>query len=352
MRQPTGIVIAFLAAMVLPSSCGDDEGHVAGPDGGADGPAPDGTATMADAPSANSPDVPPDVSVTRDVPAAGGPTDAPGSTAVAVPECAPAASRFCRKMLDCAPLFLEIAWKDLATCASRMTLDCESDVLARDSGLTLESVETCVRALDTTSCSDFFWRKIDACWARGARADGDRCGSHKQCSSGYCAFQGECGYCAPPGGVGQRCPRAEACLPGLQCLGACVLPTKQDEPCNTQSPCDLDLYCKDGRCQPAGEVGQDCTGNSCSYWKGLFCDPSTGKCETYQRAGPGEPCGVVAGKYAVCVPGDRCSGATQTGTGTCVGLVADGDPCADRNCLYPARCANSICRLPDNARCP
>jgi hypothetical protein len=271
-------------------------------------------------------------------------------------DCASAAARVCQKMFDCVPLYGEVAWGDVATCTERVRLSCRFDALAPGSGFTRETVASCVSALDTTSCPDFFARKIDACWPKGGRPDGDRCGSHKQCQSGYCELHGECGYCAPRGGPGAACNDGmpEGCQAGLLCVGvACVLPRQLDEACDTQQPCDLRLYCKDGKCRPTADERQDCAGSSsCDYWKGLFCNPVTGKCQAFTRARDGQPCGVVAGGYAICVPGNNnCKAMNQMGTGTCVERAHDGEQCLTNTCYFPARCDREVCKLPDSARC-
>lgn len=344
------IAIALFAPLAL-ASCGSSGG----------GPVVDGAVADADLGVSDGPlDVP-------DVPASAedAPVDSAGPTIGAAfdgavgtdwvgPACAAGAARFCQKLVECAPLFLWRAWSDLASCTERMRLDCVHDALSRDSSLTSQTVAACTSALDVTSCSDFFARKIDSCWSKGERPDGDRCGSNKQCKSGYCALQGECGYCTASGGAGALCGAVESCQMGLICTaGVCVLPGHLDQPCSTQSPCDLALYCQDGRCRPAGKEGEECVGaSSCDLWQALFCNPSTGKCQRFFAAGPGQPCGVVPGGVAYCVPGGDCSGVNALGTGTCVGLVGEGESCVMRRCNYPARCGDGICRLPDAARCP
>jgi hypothetical protein len=345
------VTMALLALSGCAGSTGGSGADAAPPDLGAgegDGPL-DGTAgdTTAGPGSEDAADAGPYGSA---IPA----PDGPEGTAWVGPACAAGAARFCQKLMECAPLFLDRLWTDLGSCTDRMRLDCEHDAFSRDSSLTFQTVTTCTGALDVTSCSDFFGRRIEACWSRGQRPDGDRCGSSKQCQSGYCNLQGECGYCAARGGVGQPCGAVESCQTGLLCAGGvCLQPGHLDEACSTQSPCDLALYCQDGHCRPAGTEGQDCVGaTSCDYWKGLYCNPSIGKCQHFLRAGPGEPCGVVPGGIAYCVPGGNCADVDAMGTGRCVGLVGEGESCVMRSCSYPARCGDGICRLPDSARCP
>jgi hypothetical protein len=266
--------------------------------------------------------------------------------------CAEVAARYCQKQRECAPLFLELTWNDLETCTSRVTLSCEDDLRARDSGFTDQSLPACVRELDEVGCRDFFAYQIPSCFPSGARPDGDRCGSSRQCQSGHCAFQGECGYCAPRRAAGEPCSRPDICLPGLHCTGVCVAPRQQDQPCSTQEPCDIGLHCSEGICQPSQAEGQACVGGSCDYWKGLFCNPATARCQRYGRAAAGQPCGVVDGGYAICIPGSRCIDAEQTGTGSCMGTSADGQACGGgRSCMHPARCSAMSCRLPDSPRC-
>jgi hypothetical protein len=159
----------------------------------------------------------------------------------------------------------------------------------------------------------------------------------------------------PRATAGQACNDGmpEGCQSGLLCFGTCVLPRKLDEACDTQNPCDLRLYCKEGKCRPTAGEGEDCVGSSsCDYWKGLFCNPASGKCQAFVRAREGQACGVVPGGYAICVPGNNnCTAVNPMGTGTCHERAHDGEQCITNTCYFPARCDQGVCKLPDSSRC-
>jgi hypothetical protein len=92
----------------------------------------------------------------------------------------------------------------------------------------------------------------------------------------------------------------------------------------------------------------------CDNTQGLYCDPATRLCKLVTFASPGGSCGVVNGAFVACSGGGRCKTAGASLMGTCLAPAADGAACdttAGPDCLPPAQCVGSVCKLPNAASC-
>ena len=291
--------------------------------------------------------------------------------------CADAAKARCQKRDACTGgVSNKVKFGDEATCEARERASCETNLGAPGTGASSTSVEACAAALPGEACTDFLaGTVVAACQPKaGQGADGTPCVASAQCASTYCAVpkNAACGTCAPPPKAGDSCAATGACGAGLACLAitsVCVAEVGQGGTCDKNHPCATGSSCVGTRtnstCQPTGaSAGVTCdpserTAPGCERTLGLYCNATTGKCEMATLVGPGQPCGVVPGGFAICTGGGACQLSTTTPkTGTCVAPVADGAPCDPQGgaCLSPARCVVTTgtagtCRLPDPGAC-
>jgi hypothetical protein len=267
--------------------------------------------------------------------------------------------KLCEKLNSCAPAAIKINWGDVATCTTRLKLDCVDAAKAPDTGLTFAAAQACVQAVASATCEDILYRKVAACQFKGKRMNGAGCGTDDQCQSGRCAKNdAACGVCAELAKAGNTCSAGqdEDCEPGLVCSEdrRCVLPGAAGTPCNDNQPCRFGFYCRMGSCvaeaQEPGATCQDFEG--CSLLKGLFCNPNVGKCQNLGFANAGDPCWLVNNTLTLCAGGALCEVGQGATTGVCSAPGKDGDTCgAERGCIEPARCLGGRCRLDNSASC-
>ena len=92
--------------------------------------------------------------------------------------------------------------------------------------------------------------------------------------------------------------------------------------------------CTDGTCTPI-----ECPVEGCHDLGSLCGTPLSG--------------GLTDNVY--CELGSRCKKMNDLGRGTCTPYAADGETCGDDwagpPCLFPARCVDYVCRLPEDLDC-
>ncbi len=279
----------------------------------------------------------------------------------------------CDLISRCAPLLTNAAFADLATCKSRLNMQCANVFKATGTSATPSRMDQCAKELATATCTDAFANNLPAsCTPQpGTLVDGTGCGDDAQCQSTICLKKGEdtCGVCGKQPSVGSSCTGGgflgnNPCGRGLTCAnGTCVKQlAKGASGCDSKTaPCQGGLSCASGTCVDAATEGQKCdssgaTAPDCNILIGLFCNPTTKVCQKFKNAKAGEACGVVGGTdYAFCVGGSFCkTSGTTPPSGTCLAAAADGGACDSKNgptCLAPARCTSGLCKLPDAWAC-
>ena len=195
-------------------------------------------------------------------------------------------------------------------------------------------------------------------------AQGGACADGWQCATGFCSFASgaACGTCAQPPGVGSACRANSDCAYGLVCTGAsadaltCVAPVPAGAKCDATHPCEAPNQCAasrgaaQGTCRAGAKYGQSCETVSCDVTAGLIC--IGGLCDTFDVAGPGEPCGNRGG-YTFCTS-NACDIPTGQFEGTCRQFAEEGGACDDingSNCRPGIPCIGGVCRVPDPTSC-
>jgi hypothetical protein len=158
--------------------------------------------------------------------------------------------------------------------------------------------------------------------------------------------------CSSAGAVGEACNLNSDCQPDVICNGGvCEMPVDMNGACSSSNPCKLTLACIGGTCQPPLQKGATCPsgGIECDLLHGLYCNPTSMKCETILLAGGGASCGIVGNAFIACGANGLCVG------GKCSAPAADGAACDPQNgppCSPNAVCASAKCVVPDPAACP
>jgi hypothetical protein len=205
------------------------------------------------------------------------------------------------------------------------------------------------------------YNQVDACNFKGKRTNGEACGTDAQCTTGHCTLgDSACGVCANQVGAGNSCTDNGDCSSGFVCSDDqhCVLPGAGGTVCTDVQPCKYGFYCRNGSCvTAANSAGATCQdqASSCVFLKGLWCNVSVQTCAAVSYAQPGEPCGQVGSRYAVCSAGS-CIYPLGSTEGTCASLGGDGDACGtgtanDKGCQFPSRCVAGHCKKPNSAAC-
>jgi hypothetical protein len=284
---------------------------------------------------------------------------------------------------------------DEMTCEARAGLTCINGLHVKDTSSSPDRTERCAGSYAGDSCSDYFDGNPTSSCAplSGPGAIGSACTFDAQCSSSFCdvpQYQ-KCGTCQRAPDLGSPCIINSDCGRGIACaipngatMGSCAAYAAQSSPCLTGVvPCQVGLSCVGdvpamsvmGTCLPAGNtLGAPCDSNrrvlpACNAAAGFYCTAATtGTCQAYVLAGPGEMCGsyVPTGSmqriYAVCSGDGLCVKPPAASTGNCVAPAADGAPCDNDPtigppCLDPARCiapagmTAGTCQILDPAAC-
>jgi hypothetical protein len=286
-----------------------------------------------------------------------------------------------------------------ADCETRTALTCPDALMAKGTGQTPTTVEACVAAYPTYTCTAFYDSDPPAACVppAGTGVLGSACGADAQCETSFCAI-GEytvCATCATLPAAGALCQVQADCGRDLACAktatataGVCAEFVAAGGACLTDvNPCAAGLSCVGdvaatktmGACQTAGAtVGAACDGDhlvspSCNNDLGLVCIPTVkgtavGTCQAITLVAAGMACGDLGSKpitgFADCTAGGLCVKAATTDTvGTCVAPAADNaacdnDPTKGPPCLPPAKCVpasagvtTGTCTVPDAATC-
>jgi hypothetical protein len=299
----------------------------------------------------------------------GGPTDAAGEAGAdtAPPTidqaCGAYAADVCNALGACGPLVLQLFYGDAATCVTRQTLSCATDQKAAGITRTTTDIVACGAAARATACPDVLAGNVPtACQVKpGTVVNGGSCGSSWQCQSTHCEKPtAACGTCASRQPASGACTGDDGCNVGLVCANKkCVVPGAAGSSCDNNNPCRGDLYCTgSGSCATLVEVGGSCadSASACNLANGAGCNPLDKTCVAVAIAQGGEPCGVVNGTFTLCVEGDACPNLTLTHqTSVCANPAADGAACGSaapgQNCVPPATCQMTLCRLPSVDSC-
>jgi hypothetical protein len=297
--------------------------------------------------------------------------DASGSTTdMSIPSVTPAEAcpalikAYCAKAQACYPFAWQIAWPDAATCETRINLTCPQLAQVMGTRVTGSDLQACAAKLTNLSCEDYFALSspIQACgFPSGTLTDGSACGEDVQCQSLYCKKDAglDCGKCTVASKSGGVCTTSSDCEKGLACVGAagarqCTAYLQLGASCSTASnsvPCISTLACRNGTCATPAKLGESCstTAQDCDKLSGLSC-PVAGKCVAPATAQLGGTCGQQGSTYILCTGGTSCDSATKK----CVAPSADGGSCVPSGtpgCQAPAKCATSVCKIPDPSLC-
>jgi hypothetical protein len=212
-------------------------------------------------------------------------------------------------------------------------------------------------------CSEISWLPTYS-KSPGTLESGSECYQAGQCKSGLCGAADGCGHCldarATVASLGQPCSilgtEFVRCEPGLTCRSiypdppVCEPARSIGAPCEPQN-CDLDtLTCVNNVCVPAVNLSDDCdpAADSCSFYYGLHCDPSTLKCvrqDLRQRA-TGESCGGMQNEGLCDEIKDYCRMAVagSDGPGVCTPYVPLGKACDEQSvCASMLPCIDGVC---------
>jgi len=334
--------------------------------------------------------------------------------------CEQAAKVFCKKLFECAPPWGEELYGTRASCELTEAADCQ--YLAEVPGVsaqTLRSWVACDNALGARSCDQWrFGGPVEACrFPPGARKVGAGCSAYAQCATSYCRYNPstrvECGSCAAPPKVGEKCDEVNGCAFGLACIEMpepdtnqlghfCVQPVVEGGACAQFTACQGDLVCVEGHCARPLSIGKSCTDayecdgdlrcvqgkcadplpagapcfpdeQACGYGLTCYsgsCEPlrpsgsacqadeqcwgfcSQGTCEAGEPpAGIGEECAPDVSSTGI---GPECSynAFCEPGTRSCVLRKPPGQPCSlDGQCLSWLACRDGKCAEPPVPMC-
>lgn len=180
---------------------------------------------------------------------------------------------------------------------------------------------------------------------RGARGEGEPCGSDFECDTLRCstgALTCDDLRCLPPRQTSHACTRDGGCPLGDYCHeGVCARIPVTGAPCPT-GRCGSGDYCSTQHvCRPRGDAGDPCAraasgGDTCA--PGLVCtDPGGGAPASCTPGAPlGASCDITT---TPCASGLRCDN-----TNVCVLPGLEGDSCAsEEDCVGGFACADDLC---------
>ena len=290
-----------------------------------------------------------------------------GSGGTSGTECSALAMALCSSIRDCVKPLFDGQYTDLASCIAVGESGCMRVMASATTGLTASIAAQCTETLTGAGCADVVAPGGPAdCRPRGGTVeDGGACGDDWQCRSGHCTVPAgsACGVCSPLVGAGQTCTTRADCEADLICSGGdaqiCTALSETGAQCGEGQPCRLPDVCRyasatatSGTCGAPAGPGEPCeTGvTPCDLLEGLFCNPSTLRCQNIELAPVGSACGLIDGMAVGCQAG-RC--VTDAGlTGTCAPLAENGTPCsAEEPCRPGSRCVNGLCTIVDPGSC-
>lgn len=230
-------------------------------------------------------------------------------------------------------------------CLSTAEQVCHALFERADSGITPQAIEQCAEATRASQCDE---QGIPACLignTPGTRAEGAPCSVPSQCASGLCSappwsLGSVCGECQPALELGADCTAGTTpCRGDLVCrsdTGTCGPRLAPGDPCANFFECGLAL-CVSGVCEAVAGDGEPCTlGELCA--SGYGCDMGT--CKKLTPVGAGEVCDPT---LHACIDG-VCSG------GTCVPFPKQGEAC-EGACVVGLVCLGGTCQAPAPTDC-
>ncbi|MGZ6092352.1 MAG: hypothetical protein ACXWUG_10055 [Polyangiales bacterium] len=294
-----------------------------------------------------------------------------GTAAVSAEQaCTDYAAAVCDKLSSCISIYVAANLGDIATCNTRYKNQCLGNTGAPSTSLTGNAIAGCAAAAKTASCNDLLDNKLpEACLPKaGGLADGQACGDDNQCKSAFCGFNDGskiCGVCTAAPGAGAACADGSKCGPGLKCSTSkkCAAAVAAGGACDADKPCGVGSTCVSGTCAKWLGEGASCTSGTtadCDTFQSLFC--LNNKCVKFNfTADAGGVCGAevdMASKMVTSVTACTKKGTCKnidmkTFKGTCAAAAADGAACGGTNgdCIPPAVCVDSVCKLPNPASC-
>jgi hypothetical protein len=331
------------------------------PDANPDVPGADGPADQAGA------DAPRDQAQPADASQDAAPDTARDMPAEAPPHfdrhCAEYAQNFCARYLACASYRVNQLFGTVERCRARVKISCDNLDLPSSNWPSA----ACAEGYKTISC-DNFRNNFDpvACLTQGSLRNGDTCADETQCESRRCVTPAgkRCGRCDARRLMGEPCLSDGSCLPGLVCpppntKRLCVVPGTLGAACDPDHPCQVQLTCRDSKCEALGGEGTPCrdptTGHfDCDVFAGLGCNynPGTGQGVCRHFTVEANTCRTMAdGTFEICADSGFCS----PGSRTCVFAAEDGEACAEDGplCRPPALCIENKCQVLDARKaCP
>ncbi|MBI2388143.1 MAG: hypothetical protein HYV09_00890 [Deltaproteobacteria bacterium] len=306
-----------------------------------------------------------------------------GSPAYTADEaCTQFVDMLCAKVQTCAPTYLTMGYGDIATCKTRVMLECKAGLAAPSTSQTPNDMVACVNDAKTVTCSALLDNNPPAsCLAKpGGLDEGKPCATDSQCKTAFCAIDDDkevCGICASKPGEGGKCNRGK-CAQGLKCArnDTCAKAVAEGGACDDAKPCAAGTSCFAGKCtKDQATEGAVCdpalkTAAGCDGLQGFLCLPGVNKCMKAKVASVGQECGAdieaatfTVKSFTICEKGGYCKGVDFEAKppvfkGTCVQAAADGEACIPETdgfkgpgCLEPAECVANVCRLPDASTC-
>ena len=281
------------------------------------------------------------------------------SNVTASQACADIATARCQKMQQCGPQNILNTYGDLATCESRQSATCVSNLAAPQTANSPVHTEDCAEAIPGVTCSDFELGNVPpACQPpAGPRANGSSCSVSAQCATAFCLIPktSSCGTCEPAPAVGAPCSN-NGCGPGLVCDAKtllCATPLGAGGSCDDSSACSPGFTCignspaASGTCTAvATAVGANCdladAGTRCDGRLGLYCNVPQGRvCEQVGNAAATLACGTIDGGVIDCNAGAFCQRPGNSRSGVCIAPASESSACDETNgptCSTPARC--------------
>ena len=202
-------------------------------------------------------------------------------------------------------------------CSERTRLACMGWAALPDTRLSAVAIDACADEIAAADCPQVtasfysYESRLPVCLrGSGAREVGAACVSDAQCRSSACNATEERGRCATS--------PSEIVVFGYE-----------GDVCEEDYDCHQFLACVEGVCSFKACAEPGCGDQSAAC--GGFGNPPN------------------------CPLGTECSNANDFGLGQCKPYALDGETCdvyAGPPCLYPARCADETCQLPEKLSCP
>ena len=286
-----------------------------------------------------------------------------------VQACAETTAAICKRLNDCAPALVKLAYGDVTACAARLGIHCTNRFDLPGTSASPLRAHLCAAALAGSSCDDLTAGKLpgDCTPLPGTLIAGTACADDAQCASAACVkpVGSGCGVCGVAPKAGESCAKL-SCTTGLACGSAnaiCAPYARLNEACDANHPCLPTLACKGankvGTCITPLAIGAQCDPAAveyagCNLARSEYCAPGARTCQALPFAGPGGQCGLANGSFTVCSASGHCDAIAVFLPGRCIGAAPDGAACDGAkgpDCTPPAVCSGGICKLTDPMSC-